>query len=165
VLASFVESMLVTHDTFIGGLPGADRDRFVREWEAVGALMGLPRRLGWPDAAALRDYVEAEIASGRALPGPGSRLVAGSVLHPPLPSPLLRPAADLLAFAAAGLLPGRLRSGYGIPWTPAHAAAHRGLRLWLRALRSTLPERFRTSAVYDRALARAGGRWPHRQAA
>jgi uncharacterized protein (DUF2236 family) len=164
VHASFVYSMLVAHDNLIGGLAQADRDRFVREWDAVAALMGLSRRMLWRDAASLERYVLTQISSGWALPGPGSRLVAATVLHPPVTSPLLRPGADLLAFVAAGLLPSRLRRAYGIRWTPAHSATHRGLRLWLRAMRSTL-RRLRTSPVYDRALARAEGRWPQQEAA
>ena len=165
VHASFVYSMLVAHDKLIGGLGRADRDRFVREWDAVAALMGLSRRMLWRDAAALERYVMTQISSGWALPGPGSRLVAATVLHPPVRSPLLRPGADVLAFVAAGLLPARLRRAYGIRWTPAHAATHRGLRLWLRAMRATLRGRLRTSPVYDRALARAEGRWPQQEAA
>ena len=165
VHATFVFSMLVAHDSLIGGLARADRDRFVREWDAVAALMGLPRRMLWRDAASLDRYVKAQISSGLALPGPGSRLVAGTVLRPPVTSPLLRPAADLLAFIAAGLLPSRLRQAYGIRWTPAHAAAHRGLRLSLRALRATVPGRLRTSPVYDRAMARVEGSSPRQEAA
>ena len=165
VHASFVYSMLVAHDRLIGGLSSAERDRFVREWDAVAALMGLSPRMLWRDAASLERYVTAQISGGWAMPGPGSRLVAATVLHPPVRSPLLRPGADVMAFVAAGLLPSRLRREYGIRWTPAHTAAHRGLRLSLRALRATLPGRMRTSPVYDRALARAEGRWPKQEAA
>jgi uncharacterized protein (DUF2236 family) len=165
VHASFVHSMLVAHDRLIGGLSSTDRDRFVCEWDAVAALMGVSRRMLWRDAAALERYVENQISSGWAMPGPGSQLVAEAVLHPPVPSPLLRPAADLLAFTAAGLLPPALRRAYGIRWSPAHEASHRGLRISVWALRAALRGRLRTSPVYDRALARAEGRWPQQEAA
>jgi uncharacterized protein (DUF2236 family) len=46
VHASFVDTMLVAHDALVGGLTEADRDAFVREWDAVAQLMGLPRG-GW----------------------------------------------------------------------------------------------------------------------
>jgi uncharacterized protein (DUF2236 family) len=158
VHASFVDTMLTAHDALIGGLDEGDRDRFVGEWDAVALLMGLPRRLCWADARALRNYIDMEITSGRAVPGRGSRLVADTVLHPPVRSPLMRPGMDMLAFIATGLLPPRLRRAYGLQWTAAHQASFAALRLWLRAVRPALPRRFRISPVYDNALARAQGR-------
>lgn len=165
VHASFVDTMLATHDSLVGGLDDAERDAFVHEWDAVAALMGVPRRLLWRDAAALRAYVRRQVTRGPALPGPGSRTVADTVLHPPVSSPSMRPAAEVLSFIAVGLLPDELRRGYGLPWTPAHAAAHRALRVALRALRATLPRRLRVSPIYDLAVARSRGRWPEQIAA
>src|SRR5205807_2953036 len=103
--------------------------------------------------------------SGGALPGAGSRRVAETVLHPPVRSRLARPGSELLAFISAGLLPSELRHGYGIRWTPAHAAAHRGWCVWFRTMRPALPRRLRISPVYDLALARSEGRWPAGKAA
>ncbi|HSP64557.1 MAG TPA: hypothetical protein VLO10_00055, partial [Candidatus Deferrimicrobium sp.] len=59
-----------------------------------------------------------------------------------------------------GLLPASTRRAYGISWTPAHAAAHRAISLWLRGSRVALPRRLKVSPVYDLALARAEGRLP-----
>jgi len=165
VHASFVDTMLVTHDALVGGLDDAERDAFVREWHAVAALMGVPRRLLWPDAAALRAYVTRQVERGPALPGAGSRLVGDTVLHPPVRSALMRPGMELLGFIAAGLLPDRVREGYAIPWTGAHAAAHRTIRVTLRTLGPALPRRLRISPIHDLAVARARGRWPERAAA
>lgn len=165
VHASFVETMLATHDALVGGLHEEERDAFVHEWDAVAALFGLPRRLLWRDARAMRTYVRRQVERGPARPGPGSRTVAETVLRPPVSSPALRPAAELLAFVAVGLLPDPVRRGYGLPWTPAHAAGHRAVRIWLRSMRHAMPRRFRISPVYDLALARTRGRWPDRLAA
>jgi uncharacterized protein (DUF2236 family) len=165
VHATFVDTMLVTHDALVGGLDEDERDGFTREWDAVAALMGVPRRLLWRDAAALRRYVARQVERGPAEPGPSSRAVADTVLHPPVGSALMRPGMDMLGFVATGLLPRRVREGYGIPWGPAHEAAHRTVRLTMRALGPTLPRRLRISPVYDLALARARGRWPQRMAA
>ena len=165
VHASFVDTMLVTHDALVGGLDRWERDAFVREWDAVAALMGVPRRLLWPDAAALDAYVRRQIERGPAVPGPGSRMVAQTVLHPPVATRAMRPGADLLGFITTGLLPARVRSGYGLSWSPAHAAAHRAIRLSLRSLGPTLPRRLRIAPVHDLALARSRGRWPEAHAA
>jgi uncharacterized protein (DUF2236 family) len=165
VHASFVDTMLVAHDSLVGGLSPAQRDAFVREWDAVARLMGLPRNKCWPDHVALRRYVDREVRRGPALPGAGSREVAETVLHPPVRSRMLRPGTDALAFIATGLLPPELRRGYGLLWTPAHVAAFSALTRSLRLSSTALPRRLRISPVYDLALARSEGRWPASRAA
>jgi uncharacterized protein (DUF2236 family) len=158
VHATFVDTMLATHDAFVGTLTDTERDTFVREWHAVARLMGVPARRLWRNAGELRAYVSEQTENGPVQPGPGSRLVAGTVVHPPLPSPWLRPAWEAVAFATVGLLPATVRRGYGFPWTPAHEAAHGALRLGLRQVRTLLPERLRSSPVHDFAQARVAGR-------
>src|SRR5438132_11132974 len=79
VHASFVDTMLVTHDALVGGLDDAERDAFVREWHAVAALMGVPRRLLWPDAASMRAYFTRQVARGAAVSGAG-RGVGGATV-------------------------------------------------------------------------------------
>jgi uncharacterized protein (DUF2236 family) len=165
VHASFVETMLVAHDGLVGGLSQAQRDTFVSEWDAVAELMGLPAGSTWRSARALRAYVGREVSRGAAIPGAGSRRVAHLVLHPPVPSPLLRPGMELLSFISAGLLPPEVRRGYGIQWTPAHRAAHAATLLWFRSARRALPRRGRTSPVYDLAVLRTQGRFPRADAA
>ena len=165
VHASFVNSMLVAHDALVGGLGTAERDTFVREWDAVARLMGLPSAQCWPDVAALRRYVDDEVLRGQAQPGAGSLEVAQTVLHPPVKSPLLRPGTDTLAFIATGLLPPSLRRGYGLTWTPAHSAAFAGLTRSTRLATGVLSRRLRISPVYDVALARSERRWPGSRAA
>jgi uncharacterized protein (DUF2236 family) len=160
VHATFVDTMLVTHDAFVGGLTDADADQFVREWDAVAALMGVPPATLWASRAALSEYVERQHdeAAGPAVPGAGSRLVASTVLHPPVSSALMRPGWSVLTFATVGLLPPSLRRAYGIRWTAAHGAAHAGLSLALRRSRVAVPRRFKVSALHDHAMARAEGR-------
>jgi uncharacterized protein (DUF2236 family) len=160
VHASFVDTMLVTHDALVGGLSEADRDTFVSEWDAVADLMHVPPRLLWSSHRELREYVDGEVARGVALPGAGSRLVSRTVLRPPLPSPWLRPGWDVVAFTTVGLVPAAVRRAYGVLWTPAHSAAHRALCLTLRRTHDVLPRRLQMSPVHELAMARVEGRWP-----
>jgi len=160
VHATFVDTLLVAHDTLVGGLTKADRDRFVREWDVVGRMMGVPDRLFWKSAARLRQYVEREVKRGAAQPGDGSRLVAETILHPPLPTRLITPLWGLLAFMTEGFLPAKLHQGYRIFWTPAHTAAFRSITLTLRMTRTTLPRRLRVAPIYDFAMMRARGELP-----
>jgi len=158
VHASFVDTMLTTHDALVGRLTTADRDRFVREWDAVADLMRVPPRLLWKTHRALRTYVDRQVARGVAVPGAGSRLVSQTVLRPPLPSLWLRPGWEVVAFTTVGLLPAAVRRGYGITWTPAHSAAHAALCLTLRRARPLLPHRLLVSPVHELAVARVEGR-------
>src|ERR1700694_2001651 len=104
VHATFVDTLLVGHDRMVGGLTKEERDQFVKEWEAVARLMGVPERLLWPDHATMKAYVDYQVARGFARPTAGSRLVAKTILHPPLPSPVLRPLMEMVTFASVGLL-------------------------------------------------------------
>jgi uncharacterized protein (DUF2236 family) len=159
VLATFVDTMLVAHDAFVGTLREADRDRFVQEWHAVARLMGVPTTTLWATRAELSAYVAAQLGDGgSAVPGAGSRLVAETVLNPPVTSAAMRPAWSVVTFTTVGLLPAPTRRAYGIRWTPAHEAAHRAIAAWLRGSRIAVPRRLKVSPVYDRALARAEGR-------
>ena len=164
VHATFVDTMLVSHDAFVGGLTEADRDGFVREWHAVARLMGVPRRLLWADHAQMSAYIDAEIASGRIAPGAGSLHVAATIFRPPLPNPAVAPLWQLLSFSQTGLVPEPLRRAYGIFWTPAHTAAHSALLLSIRSARKGAPRRFRFSPVHDTAQARIAGELQRRAA-
>lgn len=158
VHATFVDTMLVSHDAFIGGLSAADADRFVREWDAVAALMGVPAAMLWRDRAGLRAYVDEMVRSGAVAPGAGSRMVARTVLDPPVSSAGMRAAFGVVGFTTVGLLPASVRRGYALSWTPAHRAAHAALRRSVRAVHPALPPRLRSSPVYAFAMDRSEGR-------
>ena len=76
VLATFVDTMLVAHDAFVGTLTEPDRDRFVREWHAVAALMGMPAGSLWESRTELSAYVAAQLERGGGC-GPRGRVAAG----------------------------------------------------------------------------------------
>jgi uncharacterized protein (DUF2236 family) len=162
VHATVVHSMLATYETLVLPLDPSERDGFVREWDAVARLMGVPTDLVWPDAAALDRYVVDEIAvltaTGRCTSA--SRIAAATVLRPPLPSPLVRPPFALTAWLTAGLLPAALCQAYGLRWTAAHEWAHRSVCSSHRRLHTHLPRHLRISPLYDVALRRCDGPGP-----
>ena len=158
VHATFVDTLLESHDRLVGGLTNVERDRFVKEWEPVGRLIGVPDRLFWPDFASMRAYVNHQLEEGFATPGEGSLLVSRTITHPPLPSPVLRPLFESMVFVSLGFLPPALRKRYHVLWTPAHEAAHRSLELFLRTARRTMPRRLRIAPIYDFAMARTRGK-------
>lgn len=157
VHATIVQSLLTTYEAVIGPLSRTQSDRFVREWAAVGALMGVDPEALWPDAAALHAYVAREIEAGIVAPVPASQRIADTVLHPPLPSAMLQPLAEFLAFFATGLMPAALRRGYDLPWSSRHQRRYNEVCGLVRAAHPYLPRRLRVSPLYDLALRRACG--------
>jgi uncharacterized protein (DUF2236 family) len=159
VLATIVQSILVTYETLVQPLPAAQADRFVREWRAVAPLVHVRKSDAWPTAQSLHDYVAEQVTALQ--PVAASREAARVVLRPPLPTRALRPATAGVAFLTGGLLPAKLRSAYGLRWTPIDAAAHRATCASLRATHRVLPRRLRISSLYDAALRRSEGRGLH----
>jgi uncharacterized protein (DUF2236 family) len=157
VHATLVDSMLDTHDKLIGGLSQRQRDRFVREWDAVLKIMGMASGTGWSGVAEMRGWIDSQIGSGVALPGAGSRSVAEVILVPRLGMRGPKGLAELTGFITAGLLPEVIRRHYRIRWSPAHEAAHQALRIWLRSTKTVFPRPMRVSPVYEFAVARTAG--------
>lgn len=164
VHAALVESMLEAHDAVVGGLSRRQKDRFVREWDSVVRMMGLPQGTGWRGASDMRSWMGQRIANGAALPGAGSRSVADVILVPRLGLRGPRGLAELTGFITAGLLPGEIRRHYSIGWGPGHESAHRALRVALRSARPLMPRAMRVSPVYDFAVARVAGELGRRPA-
>jgi uncharacterized protein (DUF2236 family) len=158
VHATIVQSMLVTHDTLVGSLAPRDRDEMVREWNAVAELMGIAGDRLWRDAADLDRYIEAMTASLRGVP-PASRSTGAMVLHPPLPSPLLRPVFGFVAHLTVGMLPDVMRPEFSTRWTRAHAVAYAMVTRPTRAVHRILPARWHSSSLYQLAVDRAAGRY------
>ncbi len=155
VHASLVDSMLATHNAMVGGLSSRQQDRFVREWDQVVRMMGLPQGSGWTGITDLRSWMDGLVRRGVAVPSAGSRAVADVILVPRLGMRGPRGLAELTGFITAGLLPKTIRRHYGIAWTPAHELAHGGLRVSLRTMGPVLPRALRVSPVYEFAVARA----------
>jgi uncharacterized protein (DUF2236 family) len=154
VHASLIDSMLVTHRSVIGNLRPEVGDRYVREWDVIARLMGLPEGSTWESEAGMRNWIKRQIRQGIALPGEGSRGVARVILGPGITGPALAKVTNLVT---AGMLPPRLRKEFGIGWNPAQGLAFRTLALSLRSTRPIMPRALRVSPVYDFAMARTNG--------
>jgi len=156
VLATVIHSSLVTYESVVRPVPGDDRDAYTREWLPVAGLFGIPDELCWADWASLETYVDAYVADLGGL-GVGAREAAEVVFHPP--ASLLAPVLAATTFMSVGLLPPRLRQGYGVRWTQLHHRAHQAGCVSLRAAHHVFPRRLRNSPFYLQAQARiAAGR-------
>ena len=149
-----VHSFLAAYRRYGGGITAADADRYVSEMVRVTPLVGIPVDLVPQSTAELRDYF-ARMAPTLAVTVPARR-VLNDVLVPPVPFALL-PLGGLVAAAAVGLLPRRVRAIYGLPrFTPADAAVRVPVATLVQAMRLILPD----PAPLREARRRVEGRRP-----
>jgi len=126
VHATLIDTALLIHDRFFGGLDPASRAGYYDETRVIAELMGVPARAIPPTLDAFRAYVEEMLRSDRISVTDRAREIADAVLRPPVP--LVAGAAGAAArFATAALLPERLRRAYGLPWGPRREAAWHAL--------------------------------------
>ena len=155
VHATLTETLLVTHEAFVGRMPVADQDRFVQEWNVIGFKMGMARHDAFTTRAEMSGYIRDAIDNGPVGAGAGSREVSQTILHSPmlLADPLWRASA----FFSIGLLPGSVRSQFGISWWLWDEAGFRSTLRLVRQLRAVTPSPLRQSAGYKWAVRRARG--------
>jgi uncharacterized protein (DUF2236 family) len=147
VHATLVDSALVTYERFVGRVGPRARDAYVRDMNAQAAAFGVPADRLWADHAAFAGYRDDAVARLRI--GDEARALATAVLHPAV-TVSVRPAAGLLAFVTAGVLPASVREGYGIVWDRRRERALGTLAAAVRGAGTALPDVVR--------------RWPHARA-
>ncbi|HLX35697.1 MAG TPA: oxygenase MpaB family protein [Candidatus Limnocylindrales bacterium] len=162
VHATLVDSTIAAYEAWIEPLSWTRRARYYEETKPAGRAFGIPSDLLPEDIDAFEAYLASMLGPGGPIViGDTARDLASSILRPPLgPAvPLgLGDAAGRLAawldtipagayewlmWPAIGLLPDRLREGYGLRW----GWRERAVSAWLvgtwRAWRLILPRSFR----------------------
>jgi uncharacterized protein (DUF2236 family) len=167
VHATLVDSTLVTVDRWLEPLSPARRARFYEETLVVGRAFGIPDSILPQDVDAFDAYMALQVARGGPVrPTAVARSLAATILRPPLAPAVTRgpvadrlgsvagplgaalervppPAASWLLVPSIGLLPERIRDGYGFTW----GLRERLLSAWLvgawRAWRPLVPEDWR----------------------
>jgi uncharacterized protein (DUF2236 family) len=131
VHATIVDTALLIYRTYVGPLTAAEVESYYQDMKALARLFGTPDDAIPESYGDFLAWWRAMLASDVICVTPEARMVAATVLKPPLPL-LAWPAWEVVKFATAGFLPGKLRRGYGFSWTPAHrallAASAEGLR-------------------------------------
>ncbi len=168
VHATLVDSTLVANDAWIARLPRERQAAFYEETKPIAEWFGVPASMIPSDFDAFERYMAKMIGPG----GPvqvtsTARDLAQTILHPPL-GPVVRTVGELDArpgvrdglaaalacvpvqlydwtmWPALELLPDAIRTGYGIPQTPARRLVSdlvvAGFRFW----RPLLPAAFRS---------------------
>jgi uncharacterized protein (DUF2236 family) len=154
VHATLLDSVVLSYERLIAELRPAERDAYCAESAWVAVALGardsdVPRT--W---SALRQYMDAEYASGRIMVGDEARTLAAAVLGPPM-GRLVWPALWLNRTLTLDMLPAGVRRQYGFTWTRRRerwcAAAVRALRF----SRALMPH---SVALWPEARRAASGR-------
>jgi uncharacterized protein (DUF2236 family) len=178
VHATLVDSTIVAYDAWLEPLGRAARARYYQETLPVGRAFGIPEALLPPNLDAFEAYLATMLAPGGPIEvGPVARELADAITHPPLgpaataAGPVLARLAPMLDgipsrtyswlfWPSIGLLPARIRDGYGLPW----GIRQRLVAAWLvstwQAWRPVLPQSFRQMPQAIRADRRVGAGAP-----
>ena len=126
IVACLVDSAVLVYERYVTSLSPTERDAYWADYRVVGRLFGLREAdmpASWPEFSA---YMDGMLRSGDLHVTPTAREVGiDVVLRPPVPLKV-RPLVELANVITVGLLPGRIRRGYGFSWDPARALAVRG---------------------------------------
>jgi uncharacterized protein (DUF2236 family) len=140
VQATLIVTSVQAYERWVGPLTGGDKATFWQEARSVGPRMGIPMDRSpatWP---ALMAWWESMLEPGGPIQvTPTARLLAPTILRPPLPG-APAPVVAALGLPGLSLLPSRIRDGFEIAWSPGRERMAnligRSVRLWVRAVPS-----------------------------
>lgn len=144
VYATLIDTALDIHRRFLRPLGSAEAEQFYAESLVVAEVLGVPRSLQPPTLANFQQYVAHMVDTVQV--GDDARRLARSVLRPPAPLPA-RPVVDpvflVMQQLTTGLLPPRLREGFGLTWDGARQLALEGVQAWSRLTLPRVPPALR----------------------
>ncbi|WP_434995752.1 oxygenase MpaB family protein [Arthrobacter sp. Ld5] len=141
VFATLVWTALQVTDRFLRPTTAEEREAYYRDMTQLARVFGVTDAVLPADYPGLDRYVTEQVRDTLDA-GPTARLIARQILAPDpplLPAPL-RP---LPAVLAAGILPARLREGYGLPWRRRERVVFAVVRWGTRLVVPLLPDRVR----------------------
>jgi uncharacterized protein (DUF2236 family) len=139
VHVAFVDSILSAYQCFVGRVAEADRDAYWRESFRYARLLGLGDADLPPTYADMQAYIAEVMASGEVRVGEGARVIARTILAPPMPV-WRRPIWGIVRGMTVGQLPEALREQYGLPWRWRERALFAAVSGWARLMRFLLPQ-------------------------
>ena len=141
VVATLYDTAVTVYEKVHGALDDDTADRVYREYARIGTALQLPAEL-WPaDRSAFASYWEESVRNLD--PDAAALRVAHELLHPASGPFLIRLSMPLVRLLTAGLLPERLRAGFGLPWNARHRRSFDGTMRLLAAAYPRLPEKAR----------------------
>jgi uncharacterized protein (DUF2236 family) len=154
VAATLYDTAVDLYERVFGPLPAARAEEVYRQYAVLGTSLQMSDAR-WPaDRAAFAAYWSTATAELRV--GDRARGIAHDLLHPRAAS--LRPVAPAVRLLTGGLLAPRLRSDYGLAWSPRRQRAFDGLVHAIAVGYPRLPTRLRQlpKSYYLRQVHRSG---------
>jgi uncharacterized protein (DUF2236 family) len=155
VHATLIETALMAHDQVLPPLPEEERERYWTESRAFGALFGLTADDLPADWRGFAAYTNAMAQSDTLTVSPAAREIAAQIFGGA--RPWLRPPRWYRALTA-GMLPERLRAGFGFELDERDAKSADNALAWIKRVYPRLPDRLRYVGPYQEAQARLNGR-------
>jgi uncharacterized protein (DUF2236 family) len=147
ILATLVDSALLVYPRVVGPLEPVEEQGLWDDYKQVGRLFGIPDAHLPRRVEDFRAYVARVVEEDLHVTPAARELATGIVFHPPAPL-WARGAVELVNQITVGLLPSRVRRGYGFSWDPLRGAAlSLGTAYARRVVVPLLPPRLRVVAV------------------
>jgi uncharacterized protein (DUF2236 family) len=133
--ATLYESTVMLYERVMGPLPTERHGQLLRQYGTLATALGRCPSGKWPaDVETFRAYWDGMIATLKV--SDQARRIAHDVLFPATIPVVLRALAPLYRLVTVGLLPARIRDGFGLAWP---AARQRRLDAGFAILRRTYP--------------------------
>ncbi len=144
ILATLVDSALLVYEKYVRRLSRDERDAYWQDYKVIGRLFGLADD-EMPETIEDFDAYMDDFLTGDDLfiTDAARELAIKIVMRPPVPLKA-RPLLELANQITVGLLPARVRRGYGLRWDPVRSVAlHGGAEYVKRVVVPLLPARLR----------------------
>jgi uncharacterized protein (DUF2236 family) len=155
VHSTLTETSVLAHELLCPPLSAAERERHYRESKLLARLFGIPEEVMPPRWADFLAYAAAMHGSATLTVTPAARRIAQAVLAGA--GSWLRSPGWYRALTA-GLLPERLREGFGLPYGEAERRSAERALAAIRRVYPLLPRRLRYVGPYQEAVGRLAGR-------
>jgi len=144
VHATLVDSALVTYERFVRPLEAGERAAYYLEMQRLGEMFGVPPASQPRDVASFEAYV-ASMVGTLEVSAEARRLAASVFARRPWQ---LAPLTVASRWVTAGLLPPRLRAGYGMRWNSLDERLLSGVAAVSRVSVPVLPRRLRRPPAF-----------------
>lgn len=138
VLATLIDTSLITYERFVGSLTSDERERFYADARVLAELLGVSETIFPPRLDDFHHYVSGMLTGNILVVTDTARQLAHDVLYPDV-GVVPTASAALLRFVTAGTLPERFRKSYGLKWNTRRQMLLDGLSRTTRFLRPLVP--------------------------
>lgn len=156
VHATLMDTSVMAYEMGLGPLPAAEKAAYYEELKRMGALFGISGEVmpaSWGDFEA---YMARVTSSDELAVGRPAREVARFLFSPG--NRAMKPAMEWYRLLTAGMLPPRIREGYGFAFGPREQAQYEASVASIRKTWPRIPERLRRRPEYVEALSRLEGK-------